>query len=60
MTGVKVPKGQTLWETHYDKKGAVSFIVTSNENRSTYSRYDLYDGKPVKTKTGNTPTALRE
>ncbi len=56
---VPVPKGQTLWESRWDKNGMLQSFVTSDAARTKYTFYSMVDGKPVKGATGKSPSVLK-
>lgn len=59
LTTFKLPKGQILWETKWNKSGELLYFVTSNADRSKYFKYGLDEaGNAIKISTAAKPTDL--
>ncbi len=56
----KVPKGQILWETKWNKDGNLDYFVTSDAARSKYYKYRLNaENKPEKLDTAASPKQFK-
>ncbi len=60
MADFKIPKGEILWVRHCDKHGAVTHVITSNQNRDVYYMYTVSDGKLTKLGRAKTPIELEK
>lgn len=50
------PSKQRLWAVYDDAKGKPRWAICSDQARVKYYLYNLESGKPVKVKTGASPT----
>lgn len=61
MSDFRIPKGERLWVSYYNKKGELLFSLTSKElNRDWYYLYKIEEGKQTKLGKAKTPYELEK
>ena len=61
MSALKLPKGETLWVSYFNKAGERVFALTSRENsRDWYYLYDCAGSALKKLGRAKSPTELEE
>lgn len=61
MSDFRIPKGERLWVSYYNKKGELLFSLTSKElSRDWYYLYRIEDGKQTKLGRARTPAELEQ
>lgn len=61
MSDLRIPKGERLWVSYYNKKGELLFSLTSKElNRDWYYLYKIEEGKQTKLGKAKTPAELEK
>lgn len=59
LKSFKIPKGQILWETRWNKDGELLHFVTSNADRTKYFKYVLSEnGTAEKISAASSPKEL--